>query len=576
MGISGLFILLFFFSAPTNASEYFIEMQVKGIPANTLFQLRELDTYKIINAGRYEKNKLILRGSLVNPPQMLELSAETKNGEIRFDIFIGNDTLLIRGNESDIPYSLTFEGAESQRQFAAYKMHMRELEQAYEEIKEQNKLKITKDTRQSELIHTLEHRRELERRFEQLGRQVDSTRIVYAINHLDEVVSQYLIISMMKKIPTNTLRAIYNSLPSEQWLPRYSKTILSYINPHAEKSVKAANMLLKLAEEPEDFQEVLRLYDQAIKLNPDKKEVYLELADNYIYFLRAKGIDAYQIGIDNYRKFMKSTSDSSTREAIAHKIEQVKERKRIAENIDPEMILVNGGSFVRGSHFKIDMNPYTKTEVDTFYISKYEITNSQFFDFVKKYNSPVIKEGKYKDKPLYYECNWGIKNGKIVPGYESHPAIYVTWYGAKAYCEWVGGRLPTEDEWEYAARGGELRKGIQEYSGSNALDSVAWFINNSNEHPHPVGVKQPNELGVHDMSGNVREWCEDLKMEDGKEFRQVRGGSWFSDETKCRTAARYYIYPDSKLFNNGIRLVRDKNYQAPPRKENQAKEDSTD
>ena len=80
--------------------------------------------------------------------------------------------------------------------------------------------------------------------------------------------------------------------------------------------------------------------------------------------------------------------------------------------------------------------------------------------------------------------------------------VNVTWSGARAYSEWAGGRLPTEAEWEYAARGGKKSKGYK-YSGGNNLDEVAWHLGNSKTGVRPVGGKKSNELGIYDMSGNV-------------------------------------------------------------------------
>lgn len=542
-----------------HATGYLIDVQIESVPENTLFQLRELETHKIINVGRYEKNKLVLRGELLGTPKHMELSAEGKKFSFSFDLLMTNDTLIIRGNTKDIPYSLTFEKMDTQIQYAAYKHSISELSKAFEEVKQQSKLTIDEEKRTTKAAHTLDYRRKLEEEYERLSVRLDTAKITYAKKHLSQPVGQFLLTSLMKNIPADTLRALYVSIPREHWLPLYSQQIIRFINPYAERSIREAELLLKSAYSPEEFDEVFRLYEQAVMLDSDKTDVYLAMGDLHEKLLPFKGVEAYDIGIEYYQKYIASLNDSLLIEAIQSKIRKVEERKRLAKTIEPEMVLVNGGTFVRGSAIKDDMNPFTTTTVDTFYISKYEITNIQFFDFINSYGSAVALEGEFAGKPLYYESNWGIEGGKVVPGYESHPAIYITWYGAKMYCEWQGGRLPTEDEWEYAARGGEKRVGMETYSGSEVLDSVGWYIGNSGKHPHPVGMKQPNPLGIYDMSGNIREWCEEEHIINGKEFRPVRGGTWFNDETKCRVAARYYNYPESKLFNNGIRLVKDKN-----------------
>ena len=127
-------------------------------------------------------------------------------------------------------------------------------------------------------------------------------------------------------------------------------------------------------------------------------------------------------------------------------------------------------------------------------------------------------------------------------------------------------RLPTEAEWEYAARGGNKSKGYK-YSGSNTLDNVAWYTNNSSSKTHPVGQKQPNELGLYDMSGNVWEWCQDWYGSyssssqtnptgpSSGSYRVLRGGSWYHFARICRVSYRLNSDPDDRYNLNGFRLV---------------------
>ena len=117
--------------------------------------------------------------------------------------------------------------------------------------------------------------------------------------------------------------------------------------------------------------------------------------------------------------------------------------------------------------------------------------------------------------------------------------------------------LPTEAEWEFAARGGVYGDYNNLYSGGLELDSLGWYADNSGGHPHRVGTLRPNELGLHDMSGNVWEWCSDTILKNGKLFVAVRGGTWFNERAICRPTCRYFIFPESKHFNNGFRIVKD-------------------
>lgn len=133
-------------------------------------------------------------------------------------------------------------------------------------------------------------------------------------------------------------------------------------------------------------------------------------------------------------------------------------------------------------------------------------------------------------------------------------------------------RLPTEAEWEYAARGGNRSKGYT-YSGSDVIDNVAWYENNSGGQTHEVATKQPNELGIYDMSGNVWEWGQDKAGADrgprkydvtpqvnpqgrtSGSFRVDRGGSWSDEASRCRVSFRSYGYPPESGHHLGLRLA---------------------
>ena len=129
-------------------------------------------------------------------------------------------------------------------------------------------------------------------------------------------------------------------------------------------------------------------------------------------------------------------------------------------------------------------------------------------------------------------------------------------------------RLPSEAEWEYAARGGNKSKGTQ-YSGGSNMDAVGWFTENSGGKTHPVGLKQANELDLYDMSGNVWEWCSDRYDEryyasspesnpsgpGSGEYRVARGGGWDFNPAYCRSANRSWNSPAFRNFNLGFRLA---------------------
>ena len=207
------------------------------------------------------------------------------------------------------------------------------------------------------------------------------------------------------------------------------------------------------------------------------------------------------------------------------------------------MVFVQGGTYQMGSNSgDDDEQPIHTVTVSSFYMDKTEVTQAEYRKVMGK-------------NPSHFS------------GCDDCPVESVSWHDANAYAKKVGKRLPTEAEWEYAARGGNKSKGYT-YSGSNDLDAVGWYRSNSGSKSHPVAQKQPNELGLYDMSGNVWEWCwdwygdyssssqTDPQGSNSGEYRVLRGGPWSSrGVSRCRVADRYGHYPRLRSINYGFRLV---------------------
>jgi len=230
---------------------------------------------------------------------------------------------------------------------------------------------------------------------------------------------------------------------------------------------------------------------------------------------------------------------------------------RTLEKAGIVMVYVPAGEFLMGSSDSDpqaydDEKPQHTVYLDGYWIGQTEVTNAQFSEF--------IEDGGYSKSELWTEDGWRWKreHGVAEPGgwegYSNrpeHPVVNMTWYEAAAYAEWAGARLPTEAEWEKAARGGPKSQGYL-YAGGDDVAQVAWYEWNSGEEIHPVAGKQANELGVYDMSGNVWEYCTDW-YDDGYYGRSpgtdpqgpasgtdsvVRGGSRFNSPRLERCATR--------------------------------------
>ena len=246
-----------------------------------------------------------------------------------------------------------------------------------------------------------------------------------------------------------------------------------------------------------------------------------------------------------------------------------------AQTSTPEsvkMVYVEGGTFTMGCTAEQsgdcddDEKPAHQVTVSSFRMSATEITNAQYAEFL---NTRSISGTTYNGNRLFtLSANLTYTNGKwnAKSGYDTHPMVNVTWHGAYEYCNWAGGRLPTEAEWEYAARGGNKSYGYK-YAGSNTLDEVAWYSANSGNHTHEVGTKKANELSIYDMSGNVYEWCSDWYGAYNSDaqynpndttsgsYRVFRGGSWNSNAKNCRVTYRYNNTPAYGFNFLGFRLV---------------------
>jgi formylglycine-generating enzyme required for sulfatase activity len=178
-------------------------------------------------------------------------------------------------------------------------------------------------------------------------------------------------------------------------------------------------------------------------------------------------------------------------------------------------------------------NTYPSGSADNF-----PVLNVNWYDVVKWCNAKSEKEGL---TPVYQLAGAIYKAGQSVPTVNSVANGY---------------RLPLEKEWEWAARGGVSSQGYT-YSGSNDVNAVAWYYNNSVGGSKAVGTKAANELGIYDMSGNAWEWCWDVNDQYGSHPRRFRGGSWGITEGNCLVAYRPTGgNPDIRLSNFGFRLAR--------------------
>lgn len=220
-----------------------------------------------------------------------------------------------------------------------------------------------------------------------------------------------------------------------------------------------------------------------------------------------------------------------------------------------EMVYVKGGTFTmgctseQGSKCDDDEKPTHQVTLSDFYIGKYEVTQKQW-RAVMGTDPPELRFKGCDDCPVE-RVSWNDIQDFIKKLNQKTGKKY---------------RLPTEAEWEYAARGGLQNRGYK-YAGSNNIGEVAWYDDNSSSKTHAVGGKKPNELGIYDMSGNVYEWCSDWygNYSAGSQrnpqgptsgtYRVLRGGSWYFGASNCRVSNRSISGPDLRYYSYGFRLA---------------------
>ncbi len=232
------------------------------------------------------------------------------------------------------------------------------------------------------------------------------------------------------------------------------------------------------------------------------------------------------------------------------KIQGIEELTITVGNVQFTMVQVVGGSFLMGNDGKdneeVNEKPAHKVTLSTYWIGKTEVTQ-QLWQAVMG-NNPSYFKGT--DLPVenvsWNDCQQFIKRLNNLTG--------------RSF------RLPTEAEWEYAAYGGSRTNGYT-FSGGNNAPDVAWYWGNANDKTHPVGKKRANELGIHDMTGNVWEWCQDWYgyysaasqqnprgAKTGR-YRVNRGGAWCFEQKAARNAARFANKPDGRYKSVGLRLA---------------------
>ncbi len=277
------------------------------------------------------------------------------------------------------------------------------------------------------------------------------------------------------------------------------------------------------------------------------KRVFLSVIIIFLSSLILNSFPLEEVGFDGPNDDMKDTT-------YVHSVRVNPNGNRIytINGVVFEMVAVRGGTFTMGSVSEKeadafdDERPSHSVTLKDYYIGKFEVTQELWLT-VMDTNQSYFKGDKL-------------------------PMESVSWYEAQEFIQKLNKitgenfRLPTEAEWEYAAKGGNKSRGFK-FSGANMIEAIGWYTANSGKKTHPVGKKAPNELGIYDMSGNVWEWCSDY-FGDYTEERQInptgpetgrtrvaRGGGWLISSRACRVTMRCSYNPVRSYNDSGFRLA---------------------
>ena len=247
------------------------------------------------------------------------------------------------------------------------------------------------------------------------------------------------------------------------------------------------------------------------------------------------------------------------------------------ENLEIELVYIEPGAFIMGGDAADIQKPVHDVSIaNGYWMGKYPVTQAQYQELVGENPSHFQKGLKFSKGFL------GFGGDSLKDDTSQYPVEQISWNDAKRFCQCLNNveksagnlpegyeyRMPTESEWEFAAQCG-TEHSDKEFSGSNNINDVAWYKENSNDRTHPVGELAPNELGLYDMCGNVWEWCLDDWHNnyegapcDGSCWgeskgitRVFRGGGWSSLAEYCQLKNRYYLAPGFVYNFLGLRVV---------------------
>lgn len=295
------------------------------------------------------------------------------------------------------------------------------------------------------------------------------------------------------------------------------------------------------------------LLDNVCKLigQPESHKLEIETAASKISSLETAPEPLCPCGSGKFFKYCHGKSLSSVSKSESESKPQTQDSGDFVlrvKGVEYPMVFVEGGTFRMGSDDS-EASKYEKpvhnVTLSSYCIGKYEVTQ-ELWAAVMGSNPSWFKGARRPVEQVSWEdCQDFIRKLNNLTG--------------KNF------KLPTEAQWEYAARGGKKSRGYK-YSGSNTIGDVAWYSGNSGSKTHEVGTKSPNELGLYDMSGNVLEWCSDWDGSYGSSpqtdplgpsrhlYRVIRGGRWNNDAWSCRVSYRISSSPDDSFYDLGLRL----------------------